>query len=258
MPTRAVLFDLDETLVRDGDATHDALRATALFAARKGVNTDELARAAWERACAEWDVSPFQPYFEEMGVSPGECLWGRFIGEDPRLRPMGAWAAHYQLDCWMHALARQGVTDEMLGATLAERFRVERRARHDWLFPETRDTLETLAPRYTLGLVTNGAPDIQRDKLIGSGLEGYFPTVQISAEARSGKPDPTLILRALEALSVAPGDAVMVGDNAARDVLAANRAGVRAIWIRRGREPSFPGARVDATIASLADLAPLL
>lgn len=261
MPTRAVLFDLDETLLADGAATQDALRATAALASARGArgsDAETLARAAWLRATDGWERSPHQDYFQEFGISAGECLWGRFIGEDPRLRPIARWAIDYQLDTWERALADLGVRDEVLAATLAERFRREKRARHNWLFPEARRVLDELRGVYPLALITNGAPDIQRDKLAGSGLEPYFPVVAVSVEAGVAKPNPAIFAQTLEALEVAPGDALMVGDNPARDILGANRAGVRAVWIRREGQPLTHGAVPDATITTLDDLAALL
>lgn len=258
MPTRVVFFDLDETLIPDSAATQGALRATAALAITRGIDAETLARATWLRAGDAWARSPFQDYFQEFGISAGECLWGRFIGEDPRLRPIGAWAVQYQLGCWSAALSDLGASDDVLAATLTERYRSERRARHDWLFPESRAILDELRPRYPLALITNGAPDIQRDKLAGSGLETYFPVVQVSVEAGYGKPNPAIFARALDTLDVAPEDAVMVGDNPARDILGANRAGIRAIWIRRENQPVTHGAQPDATITSLSELPGLL
>jgi putative hydrolase of the HAD superfamily len=258
MPTRAVLFDLDDTLVRDTDATWAALRATAELATPRGLDVEALAQTAYRGAKEAWKRSLYRPYFEEFGISAGECLWGRFVGEDPRLRSIGAWAARMQWDCWAGALGHQGAHDDILAATLAERFRVERRTRHGWLYPEIRATLDALEERYALALVTNGAPDIQRDKLAGSGLEGYFATVQVSCEAGAGKPDPAIFVRVLEALGAAPDGVVMVGDNPATDVLGANRAGIRAIWLRRAHQRLTRGARPAATIVSLSELPALL
>lgn len=258
MPTRAVLFDLDDTLVRDTDATWAALRATAELAAPRGLDAEALAQTAHRGAKEAWKRSLYRPYFEEFGISEGECLWGRFVGEDPRLRSIGAWAARMQLDCWAGALGTQGTHDDVLAATLAERFRVERRARHGWLYPEIRVTLEALEERYALALVTNGAPDIQRDKLAGSGLEGYFATVQVSCEAGAGKPDPAIFFHALEALDATADETAMVGDNPATDITGANRAGIRAIWLRRAHQHLTQGARPDVTIVSLSELPALL
>jgi putative hydrolase of the HAD superfamily len=258
MPTRAVLFDLDETLVSDGAATQAALRATAALAAKYGPDAETLARAAWLHALDGWEHSPQRDYFDTFGVSAGECLWGRFIGEDPRLRPIARWAITYQLDTWQRALADLGVQNDLLAATLTERFRVERRARHNWLFPEARAVLDHLRGVHQLALITNGAPDIQRDKLAGSGLEDYFSVIAVSGEAGIAKPDPAIFTQTLAALDVAPRDAVMVGDSPASDILGANRADVRAVWIRREGQPLSHGAAPDATIATLADLAALL
>ena len=267
MPTRAVIFDLDETLLADSAATQAALRATATFAAPRhpaAPEAEALARAAWLRALDGWEHSPHRDYFHTFGVSAGECLWGRFIGEDPRLRPIARWAASYQLETWQRALADLGVRDDpdgaldILAATLAERFRVEKRARNDWHFPEVRATLDGLRARYALALITNGAPDLQRDKLVGARLEPYFPVVAISGEAGLAKPDPVIFAQTLAALEVAPDEAVMVGDNPATDLLGANRSGVRAIWIRREGQPLTADAYPDATITTLADLPALL
>ncbi len=258
MPTRAVLFDLDETLVRDGDATRDALRATATIATKRGLDADALAAAAWLRALDGWRHSPQRDYFSTIGVSAGETLWGRFVGEDPRLRPVARWAIDYQYETWRHALADLGAQDDMLAAMLSERFRMERRERHGWLFPETRAVLDRLRGRYPLALITNGAPDVQRDKLAGSGLEAYFAVVTVSGEAGIGKPNPAIFEQTLAALDIAPEEAVMIGDKPETDILGANRAGVCAIWIRREGQALHADARPDATIATLEDLPALL
>ncbi len=262
MPTRAVLFDLDGTLLADDAATQDALRATAALAAAHatggGPDAETLARAAWLRARDGWEHSPYLDYFLSFGVSASECLWGRFIGEDARLRPIARWAITYQLETWQRALADLGMRDDILAATLAERFRVERRARHSWLFPDARPALDRLRGVYALALITNGAPDIQRDKLAGSGLEPYFPVVAVSCEAGVAKPDPAIFAQTLAALEIAPDEAVMVGDSPASDVLGANRSDVRAIWLRREGQPLTDDARPDGVITTLDELAALL
>ncbi len=61
------------------------------------------------------------------------------------------------------------------------------------------------------------------------GLVDLLDAVVISAEVGAEKPDPAPVRAALSALSVAPGEALMIGDGPA-DRSAAEAAGVRA-WI---------------------------
>ena len=56
----------------------------------------------------------------------------------------------------------------------------------------------------------------------------------VSGEAGVQKPDPAIFARALDALGVAPGAAVYIGDNPYHDVVGARAAGVGAIWVNRG------------------------
>ena len=124
--------------------------------------------------------------------------------------------------------------------------------------------LDDLARDHRLALVTNGAPDVQREKLAGTTLAPRFGAIVISAELGIAKPDPRIFAHALRAIGADREGAVMVGDSLTRDVEGARRAGLRSIWIDRGDvtpspEDAVPDARVTALSqirASLAALAP--
>jgi len=83
------------------------------------------------------------------------------------------------------------------------------------LLPDAVETVTALAAAgYVLGLVSN-VPlpgKLYRKLLQRHGLVAPFSTLQFSYEAGSRKPSPAMIRTALEALGVAPGQAVMVGD----------------------------------------------
>src|SRR5207244_2584161 len=71
--TRAVLLDLDETLVPDEDATAAALLAAGERArARAGVDPAALAEAVRARARALWRAAPTFPYCDAIGISSAE------------------------------------------------------------------------------------------------------------------------------------------------------------------------------------------
>jgi FMN phosphatase YigB (HAD superfamily) len=73
-----------------------------------------------------------------------------------------------------------------------------------------------------------------------------------SAEAGAAKPDPAILVRALELAGAEPAQAWHVGDDIEADVGAARAAGVRPVLIDRGGG----AAALDGVlrIASLAEL----
>ena len=82
------------------------------------------------------------------------------------------------------------------------------------------------AKKYRLAVASNRKTSARMvlDKLE---LGGYFSAVLTSADAPP-KPDPKMIVLALERLCVAPGEAIFVGDNQ-EDVAAGNAAGVETL-----------------------------
>ncbi|KKB11778.1 hypothetical protein VE25_11500 [Devosia geojensis] len=82
-------------------------------------------------------------------------------------------------------------------------------------------------------------PDLIRP--IADGFEpGAGAIVQSIAAAAGvspifmGKPAPTIVLTAMERLGVQPGAAIMLGDQLDTDILAAQRAAVRAVFVETG------------------------
>ena len=81
-PTRrAVLFDLDNTLILEDASTYAAVREAARAAAeRAGVDAERLATTAIETAERLWKAAPSYAYGEAFGIWWGEALWGGFTG----------------------------------------------------------------------------------------------------------------------------------------------------------------------------------
>jgi putative hydrolase of the HAD superfamily len=104
-----------------------------------------------------------------------------------------------------------------------------------------------------LGIVTNGYMTQQNQKLRQLGIDAHFGTVITSEEAGVGKPDPFIFHLACQKLGVSPSDAAYVGDLLETDALGAKRAGLDGIWLNRENERDGRSALVR-TITSLADL----
>lgn len=253
MAIRAVLFDLDNTLILEDASTLAAVRAAAALAhERSGVDLDTLANAAVDAAETLWKASPEFAHGEVFGIWWGEALWGEFAGESAAARAMRAFVPGFRSAVWRRALASAGVSDDALAdAVSREYIRVRRSA--ETIDPEAESLLVALSRTYRLALVTNGAGDVQREKLSRTPFARYFAAVIVSLEVGVGKPDAGIFLAALRAIDVAPHDAVMVGDSLERDVQGARNAGLRAVWIDR---KLWDESRVvpDARISALRDL----
>src|ERR671937_1258782 len=235
---RAVLLDLDETLIEEERAAAAAFEATAAFACGQigeGLDASSFVAAARAKARELWRASNGSDYCTAIGISSTEGLWCRFEGDDAPTRALRTWAPSYRRTVWSSALQAHGMTDDGLVETLAERFATERRARHP-VFPDVVSALAELQEDYALGLVTNGASCLQREKLEASGLRRFFDVVVVSAEVGVGKPEAAIFRHALARLDAPPEDAAMVGDSLARDIDGAVAAGLSAIWINRVRQ----------------------
>jgi putative hydrolase of the HAD superfamily len=82
--------------------------------------------------------------------------------------------------------------------------------------------------------VTNGPSEQQRRKIALTGVGRYFDAVVASCDIGAGKPDPAIFHAALAKLGVAASEALMVGNDAERDIAGAAAAGIEAVLVRDG------------------------
>lgn len=253
-PIRAVVFDLDETLIVEEGAVTGALRATAAHVpASHGVSAEALATSVRATARAMWRAHELWPWANDIGISSWEVLCGDFAGDGENLGRLRAYAPRFRVEAWRTSLAEHGVADEDLARALAERYRGEHAA-HRVPYPETMEVLGTLGRRVRLGLLTNGASDLQREKARSAGLERFFDWVTVSGDVGAGKPDARVFRAVLAGLGVGPEEAVMVGDNPARDIAGARALGMRSVWVDRTAARLTDGIVPDARVATLAEV----
>ena len=236
-PPKAILFDLDDTLLDMYSAMH----------------------SSWEEICA--------------GVAPGLGCDATSLRETIRRESALFWAdegavAEYRVKPLESrtiivrlSLLAMGLDDsgaeEIAGRSL--RGYLERVAPFD----DAIGTLDTLRSQgYRLGMVTNGSSDTQRQKIGRWQLEPYFDEIVIESEFGRGKPDPGVFRQALAGTGAAPEEAWMVGDNLYADIGGAQGVGVHGVWIHRDRlqfpddPPAHPHRRIghfDELHAALAD-----
>jgi putative hydrolase of the HAD superfamily len=252
---KAVLFDLDDTLMPDESAADESIVAAAQVAKQwhnipPGDLKDSVRRIARQLFRAHPVVAPYNGNFD---VSSWSALSAGFDGEDDEMKQLSAWVSEYRHEVWSGALAENGIADPLLADTLSCVYMAERRARYQ-PFPDALQVLRELGQTFRLGLVTNGPCDLQCDKLDVSGLRGCFGAVVVSREVGIAKPDPRIFAIALDRLAVSAADSVFVGDTPKTDIVGAHAAGMKAIWLNRDNSPAQDGIVPDATIAALDEL----
>lgn len=258
MQLDAILLDLDDTLIPDESASAAAfLAACTPVADRYGLDPAAIARSAGACARQIWHASDHIAYCQSIGISSWEGLWANFTGDAPELQRLHAWAPAYRREAWTRALAQHGVDDPAFAEHLANRFQHERRQRNA-MFPDAAQLLPELSQRLPLGLVTNGAPDLQHFKIDASGVRPYFRSIVVSGEVGIGKPHPAPMQCALRQLNCEPAHAAMVGNNLSSDIAGALNTGVHAVWLNRDATPLTGDIRPDAVVASLCELLGLI
>lgn len=235
---RAILFDLDDTIITDGDRPAILLEVAEELAAElephgpvKVVDDLEVALDAF------WSLSA-KGRSERLGTEQ----WG---------------IRQARVTILAERFAVFGLSN---ASELAERFSdrfadLRSQARRE--FPGARATVEALRQAgVKLALVTNGPADIQRAKIERFALARLFDHVQIEGEHGFGKPDERAYLHAMAALGVGPEDTWMVGDNLEWEVAAPQRLGIHAVWHDHRGNGLPPGSSVvpDRIVHKLSEL----
>ncbi len=260
MTIKAVLFDLDDTLLWDERSVSEAFRNTCQLASDEtGLDVETLEASVRKEARAIYEKYETFTFTQMIGINPFEALWGNFRkGEHEMFRKLEQLAPSYRENAWTAGLAALGVDNPALGRKLSEYFPAQRRSL-PYVYDETFAVLDELRKDYKLLLLTNGSPDLQQEKLDGMPtLIPYFDAIVISGDFGEGKPSPRLFAHAMERIGITAEEGVMVGDKLTTDILGANGVGMASIWINR-HDAKLSGEIVPKhEIRSLTELPDLL
>lgn len=113
--------------------------------------------------------------------------------------------------------------------------------------------LRSTMPSLRLGLLTDGSPVMQRQKVNALHLDQTFDFICYCWEHSAPKPSVKGFERLLSELNVLPGQCVMVGDRVDHDLTPAKSLGMYTVRITRGRytSQSSPKQVVDLSLPSL-------
>ena len=117
------------------------------------------------------------------------------------------------------------------------------------LYPDVIPALDRLAPHFKLGLLSNGNSYPDR-----CGLEGRFAFVVFSQDVRVRKPDRRIFEITARKAGCPLDELLHVGDSLRNDVMGANEAGARSVWLNRDGLANDAGITADYEIGTLAEL----
>ena len=129
------------------------------------------------------------------------------------------------------------------------------------LYPDAIPTIERLRASRVRVAVAGNQPSSRSTQLRDAGIDG--DPVITSEELGVYKPDPGFFEAVLEVLGGPdPREVWYVGDRRDNDVGPAGRAGLRAVWLRRGPwarlQPTTSGPTPDLVVDDLGELADAL
>ena len=157
-----------------------------------------------------------------------------------------------RLIAFQRTLEYVGIHDDDLADHLNEFYR-EHRFSGVELYPDTLPTLDALAGRYKIGLVSNG--NSYPEKV---GLAGRFEFVLFAQDCGFAKPDARIFDAALAQAACSRDELLHVGDSLADDVQGARNAGVRSVWLNRAGAANDTDIEPDHEIATLTELCELV
>ncbi|XP_028325006.1 N-acylneuraminate-9-phosphatase [Gouania willdenowi] len=234
-PVKALLFDLDNTLIETSKAGAEALQKTSQFLK----TTLDLDDTTTTSIC---DKFKHKLFHEKLHRSAGECI------DDIRVRH------------WKESL------EETLGscptASLpAECYFLWKDTRLGLLCltPAVCDLLKQLRCTYKLMLLTNGEAQTQREKVNVTHCEEYFDAIVVGGEHKEQKPYISIFKLCFDLLEVDAQECVMVGDNLDTDIQGGLNAGVRAtVWVNPVGPVSSGSVKPDYTLPTVLELPDVL
>ncbi len=227
---KAIFFDLDDTLFDRRSSQRLSLKMIVKdFHYLFGETTEETLL----RCFLDADAEAMQEFSDGASMAMSRLLRSRrFLGKlgiDERFAPdiTASYLRHYPM-CQTPVL---GATSLIMG----------------------------VAPRFSLGIISNGSPEVQYQKLERLGLKQLFQCIVLSEELGIRKPDRRIFTHAAAEIGRDPDECLHVGDNYEADVVGSRAAGLKSCWFNRDRvQPPQSGIKPDIEIHELSELPELL
>lgn len=204
---KAILFDLDNTLIDFLSFKQETAKAVAI----------ELKRHGWKLTEQQTYDKIFQIY-QEKGIEYQKTFADLVYGEN-----------------------YQGNQAEKLQQAAIIAYN---RYKYQTIKPYfgVMDMLDSLKKKgLKLAVLTDAPRNKAWQRLVLAGLENYFDEVGTYQDTQEHKPSKTPFLRMCDLLKVEPKDCLFVGDNPSRDIKGAKEVGMKTAWAKYGHVNQYVG-----------------
>jgi HAD superfamily hydrolase (TIGR02253 family) len=217
---KAVLFDLDNTLLDFMTFKIETAKAASKAMVKQGLPMDELQAYGKIFSVYEEKGIEYQKTFHDV-IAP--------------------------LNLEINSAER--IQQAAIIAYLKRKFEVLRP------YPMVKPTLNALrAKGLKLGIVTDAPRNKAWQRLVITGLEHEFDFVITLDDTKERKPHPSPFFMALEKLNLLPQACLFVGDNPGRDIAGAREVGMRTCFARYGAIGKKSEPKSDYEISRFEEL----
>ncbi|GAB6012807.1 YjjG family noncanonical pyrimidine nucleotidase [Viscerimonas tarda] len=226
MKYKAILFDLDHTLLDTAQNNRDAIEE--IYCAYSFGNYyekfDEFYAVYSPHNLKLWDA------YERKLVTKDDMMNLRFYTP---FRHIEGLTAEKAFEINTEYLARVALKTKVIDGAF--------------------ELLDELKAHFPMHILSNGFTEVQYKKMDSAGLSPYFDKVILSDCIGVNKPDPALFHHALKEIGEEASNVVMVGDNWNSDIMGAKAGNIDQIWYNPERNE--PGDFVPThTVEQLAEI----
>jgi len=107
-------------------------------------------------------------------------------------------------------------------------------------YPKVKSLLKRLRKQFRLAIVTDGATEIQTNKVRALGLQELVDYVVYCWEIEAPKPDPKGYEMVLDYFNLPAEQAMIIGDHSLNDISAGNKLGTWTTRVHTGRFSNLP------------------
>ncbi len=223
MNVKAILFDLDNTLIDFLTFKKETAKAAAAAMVKHGLPVTEI--QAYGKIFSVYDEKgiEYQKTFYEV------------------IRPFN-----------LEVNTAERIQQAAILAYLKKKFEVLRP------YPMVKPTLAKLRKNRRLGIVTDAPRNKTWQRLVLTGLEGEFDFVITHDDTLEKKPHNSPFYLALQKLNLLAPACLFVGDNPERDIKGAKEMGMQTCWAKYGSLRKTSETKADFEIERFEDLLKVL